>query len=234
LISILNGLAYLAIGILGLVLALAIIIKIFKKTKVYLLLLKNYTILFGSVFLLSYGATLTLRYFKILEIEETELMWYSIYTSLFILSISIITDIKYTFKKKRKKKIGANFEKEVGKVYEIEGYSVDYRGLKLGHLDGGIDLIAKKGNQTILVQCKFWFKKNSIKHNMVKEFFGNCHLLINKDKYPQSKKENVLCIYAIPTNSCLSASAYHVFKNNYAVLRYRIFDVNKSVIFGER
>ena len=57
--------------------------------------------------------------------------------------------------KSNMKKFGDNFEKYVGKIYEDDGYEVDYRGLNLGFLDGGIDLIAKNNDEILLIQCKY-------------------------------------------------------------------------------
>ncbi len=57
--------------------------------------------------------------------------------------------------KSNMKKVGDDFEKYVGKKYEDNGYEVEYRGLNLGFLDGGIDLITKKNDKVFLIQCKY-------------------------------------------------------------------------------
>ena len=57
--------------------------------------------------------------------------------------------------KSNMKKVGDDFEKYVGKKYEDNGYVVEYRGLNLGFLDEGIDLITKKNDKVFLIQCKY-------------------------------------------------------------------------------
>jgi Holliday junction resolvase-like predicted endonuclease len=119
------------------------------------------------------------------------------------------------------KKYGDNYEKKVGKHYENKGYKVDYRGLRLKEEDGGIDLIAIKENETLLIQCKYWKKDKSITHSMIKEFYGNCNFYLDQENI-QSKK--IICIYAIPSINSLSFSAIQIFKKNYKKCRYIIIE----------
>ena len=120
---------------------------------------------------------------------------------------------------KGKKKAGDNYEKRVGKDYEKNGYKVDYRGLRMGLKDGGIDLIATKGEEIIFIQCKFWTRWDSITHAMVKEFYGNCHFYLGH--HPPSQEKKILCVYAIPNKKSLSMAAYFVFKDNFRRCRYK-------------
>ncbi|MFY9076623.1 restriction endonuclease [Aliarcobacter butzleri] len=119
------------------------------------------------------------------------------------------------------KKFGDDFEKFVGKCYENNGYKVEYRGLNLGVLDKGIDLIAKKNNKILLIQCKYWKKKDSITHNMVKEFYGNCNFYIDNNKLDRN---NVTCIYAVTKQDSISSLAYELFKTNYINCRYELHE----------
>ncbi len=57
-------------------------------------------------------------------------------------------------KEEKQKEWGDAYEKSVGLEYEKEGYDVEYRGLNYGRKDGGIDLIARKDNEIILIQCE--------------------------------------------------------------------------------
>lgn len=115
------------------------------------------------------------------------------------------------------KQYGDDFEREVGLYYEIHGYDVEYRGLELGVLDGGIDLIATKENETLLIQCKYWKKDNSINSKMIKEFYGNCHFYLDKNPH-----NNVTCIYAIASVKALTFDAYEVLKDNYVKCRFQV------------
>ncbi|EBV5760948.1 restriction endonuclease [Salmonella enterica subsp. enterica serovar Enteritidis] len=67
---------------------------------------------------------------------------------------------------------GSLCEKFTGQAFEAEGYEVEYRGLTAGFNDGGIDLILRKENDTIFVQCKHAFKSslscNSIENILYK------------------------------------------------------------------
>lgn len=125
--------------------------------------------------------------------------------------------------KENMKRYGDNFEKKVGKHYEKKGYKVEYRGLELGLKDGGIDLVAINKNELLLIQCKYWKKENSITPNMIKEFYGNCHFFIDKDKTDKYRYKTITCIYAITDHKSLHFGANQIFKENYIKCRYEIF-----------
>lgn len=120
-----------------------------------------------------------------------------------------------------KKRAGDNFERKVGLFYEEEGYEVEYRGLALGLKDEGIDLIAIKNREILLIQCKYWKGEYSITSRMIKEFYGSCHFFIDKENL---LKENITCIYAIPDKKSLRFDSEQLFKNNYINCRYKVFD----------
>lgn len=54
---------------------------------------------------------------------------------------------------------GQVYEKYVGQILEDEGYQVTYRGLNLGIMDQGIDLIAQNKNSVLFIQCKYQKQK---------------------------------------------------------------------------
>jgi uncharacterized protein (DUF3820 family)/Holliday junction resolvase-like predicted endonuclease len=124
---------------------------------------------------------------------------------------------------KNMKSYGDDFEKKVGAIYEEKGYTVEYRGLELGLKDGGIDLIAKKDDKIILIQCKFWKKEDSITHKMVKEFYGNCNFYIDKQKLD---RKNTICLYAVPSHKSISKKdgTYKIFVDNHKKCRYKVFE----------
>lgn len=132
----------------------------------------------------------------------------------------ILERIKPTYTDEQKanmKRSGDEFEKRVGKYYEYLGYIVEYRGLELGFEDGGIDLIARKGNEVLLIQCKYWKKINSIKGKNIKEFYGNCNFYIDQNNL---NRKNVICLYVINEVKSLRKDAYNIFHDNYAKCRY--------------
>lgn len=80
---------------------------------------------------------------------------------------------------------GDSYEKQVGKYFESIGYVVNYRGLQYGRRDGGIDLIATKSNEILLIQCKAW-NNTAIKQKHLKEFLGNCAIFLEDN--PQNQQ----------------------------------------------
>lgn len=79
--------------------------------------------------------------------------------------------------RKLKSKIkGEEYEKLISEHYRKQGYKVIENGKIQGKKDGGIDIIAKKKNELILIQCKNWRKDGAYKitHNDLKTFLGNC------------------------------------------------------------
>ena len=61
-----------------------------------------------------------------------------------------------------------DFERYVGEAYRRKGYTVEETG---PGADGGIDLIARKNGQTLLVQCKHW-RTRSVGVRIARELFG--------------------------------------------------------------
>jgi hypothetical protein len=50
---------------------------------------------------------------------------------------------------------GKLYERHVGLHYEALGYTVQYRGLRLGYFDSGIDLDCEGPDERLFIQCKF-------------------------------------------------------------------------------
>ena len=71
--------------------------------------------------------------------------------------------------KKRKKtewEAGRDYERFIGWKYESQGYKVDYVGALQGKEDRGIDLVATKGKDIEIIQCK---RYSVIKEKWVRE-----------------------------------------------------------------
>ena len=64
-----------------------------------------------------------------------------------------------------------DFERYVGEAYRRKGYTVEETG---PGADGGIDLIARKNGETLLVQCKRYTKKK-VSVTIARELFGLVH-----------------------------------------------------------
>lgn len=71
-----------------------------------------------------------------------------------------------------RQKAGEQYEKYVGAIFRRQGYSVNYNGIKRGFDDEGIDLICKKADEVLLIQCKNWAKDKIIHENYVFQLYG--------------------------------------------------------------
>ena len=68
--------------------------------------------------------------------------------------------------------IGRDYEMYVGYLYEQQGYSVEYKGIIDGFDDLGRDIIAQKGNEVCIIQCKYWAQYKEIRENHIFQLFG--------------------------------------------------------------
>lgn len=62
-----------------------------------------------------------------------------------------------------------DFEKLVGEAFRRDGYSITETGG--AGADGGVDLVLKKNNEKILVQCKHW-KTGKVGVKIIRELYG--------------------------------------------------------------
>ncbi len=79
---------------------------------------------------------------------------------------------RYWKRPKSKWHIGKIYERYVGYLYEEKGYEVDYVGIFKGFEDLGRDIIARKGKDLIVIQCKYWSKFKTIYEKHIFQFFG--------------------------------------------------------------
>lgn len=85
---------------------------------------------------------------------------------------------RYLGRKKTNWEAGIAYERYIGYIYESRGYSVEYVGALSGLEDRGIDIIAKKNRERIVIQCKrYSSKSNHIVHeNTVSQLYGTCEV----------------------------------------------------------
>jgi len=79
---------------------------------------------------------------------------------------------RYWTRPKSNWQIGRDYERYIGYLYESDGYSVYYQGILEGYEDMGRDLIAKKGEKTVVVQCKKWSQHKTIHEKHVNQLYG--------------------------------------------------------------
>lgn len=118
---------------------------------------------------------------------------------------------------KEKEEKGRLYELKVGEHFENEGYEVEYRGIKLGKKDGGIDLIARKETETILIQCKNWKGNIKIKQTDIRKFYGDCSKYIEDHLL---SRDEVQYRYIIPSRELLDYQAERFFIENHTRIRY--------------
>lgn len=85
--------------------------------------------------------------------------------------------------------IGRLYERYVGYLYEKDGYDVDYIGIFKGFEDLGRDLICKKEDEFIVIQCKNWAKFRTIYEKHIFQFFGT--VFQYKDEHKDEKVKAV-------------------------------------------
>lgn len=84
---------------------------------------------------------------------------------------------KYKIYNKQK---GDKYELQIGKYYQSQGYKVYFKGINEGRKDEGIDLIAYKDKEAILIQCKNW-ENSQIKQEHLRIFLGDCAAYIEQN-----------------------------------------------------
>lgn len=119
---------------------------------------------------------------------------------------------RYKKRRKTKAQIGRDFELYIGWKYENLGYKVTYNGINNGFNDEGIDLIAKKDKETIIIQCKYWSKNKIIHEKHICQLFGTSikYQLLHPDE---------LVYAAFYCHNALSENA-HIFADKLSISIY--------------
>lgn len=91
----------------------------------------------------------------------------------------------YWKRKKSNWHIGKIYERYVGYLFEKQEYEVEYTGIKYTKEDLGRDLVAKKGKETIIIQCKYWKEFFHVRERHIFQFFGT--VFHYKYKHPNEK-----------------------------------------------
>ena len=97
---------------------------------------------------------------------------------------------RYWSRPKNKWQLGRDYERYIGYLFENNGYNVYYQGILEGFDDLGRDLICKKKEKTIIVQCKRWSKYKTIHEKHVNQLYGT--FIKYTIDYPNEKVEAIL------------------------------------------
>jgi len=94
---------------------------------------------------------------------------------------------RFWTRSKSKWLIGRIYERFVGYLYEQKGYDVEYVGIFKGYEDLGRDLICQKGNEFIVIQCKYWSQFRTIYEKHIFQFFGTVFQYKDENKSKKVK-----------------------------------------------
>lgn len=91
---------------------------------------------------------------------------------------------------KSKWRLGRDYERYVGYVYEKKGWEVEYIGIEKKKEDMGRDLICKKSPYTEIIQCKYWSKEKTIHEKHINQLFGTTIEYIQRLREHLADKNN--------------------------------------------
>lgn len=84
---------------------------------------------------------------------------------------------RYINRRKSNWEAGIEYERYIGYKYEQKGYVIEYSGATQGLEDMGRDLIARKGNKILVIQCKRWATEKTIHEKHIFQLFGTTTLM---------------------------------------------------------
>ncbi len=93
---------------------------------------------------------------------------------------------------KSKWQIGRDYELYVGYVYSKQGFRVDYFGSYNKLEDLGRDLIVTRGNETAIVQCKYWSQEKLIHEKHIAQLYGTTISYCCENDLPLGSVSSVL------------------------------------------
>ncbi|MDL1957373.1 MAG: restriction endonuclease [Candidatus Desulfofervidus auxilii] len=107
-----------------------------------------------------------------------------------------------------KVKKGKEYEEIIAKLFSCRGYTLFENGKNKGKKDGGIDLVASKANETILIQCKNWksTSKYKIRHDEIKKLRAEGRDFLEEHKEYVAANMKLLFVLA---EDCVHPSAKH-------------------------
>lgn len=99
--------------------------------------------------------------------------------------------IRYSKSDKTTHEIGRDYEMSVAHEYRLLGYDVEHRGY-LGMNDMGVDLIARRGHDVLLIQCKCWAQGRILYEKHVFQLYGVLSYFRTTHKFPNDNLQAVL------------------------------------------
>ena len=87
---------------------------------------------------------------------------------------------------KSKWQSGRDYEMSIAHKFKEQGYNVDYVGIQEKLNDKGRDIIAQKGNEILIIQCKYWSKEKVIHEKHICQLYGTA--IMYKKEHHTNKK----------------------------------------------
>jgi hypothetical protein len=160
---------------------------------------------------------------------------------------------RYWQKKKSPWEIGRDYERYIGYLYESKKYTVYYQGIVEGLEDLGRDLIAKRGNEIEVIQCKYWSQNKTIHEKHICQLFGTTlkywvenqkdlrnELRIQQELFPELiQKKQIKGIFVTSTSLSETAREFAkelgiVVKEEFPFQKYPSIKCNVSRSTGEK
>jgi hypothetical protein len=113
---------------------------------------------------------------------------------------------RYWTKRKNNWQLGRDYERYTGYLFESKGYNVYYQGIMEGFDDLGRDLICKKEEETIIVQCKRWSHHKTIHEKHVNQLYGT--LIKYRIDHPIEKVSALLCTTTVLSDRAKEFAKY--------------------------
>jgi len=108
---------------------------------------------------------------------------------------------------------GAVYEKLVSDIYRNKKYTIAEHGKDNGVKDFGIDVIAKKDNEILFIQCKNWNKKNKYRINVKEIQYTRMNVRDYLEKNTMFKHYNWKIIYATSEDILDRGAKYKISEN---------------------
>lgn len=123
---------------------------------------------------------------------------------------------------KTKWQIGRDYEQYVGYQYRQKGYDVDDFGSYMGLEDLGRDIIAKKDNTVLIIQCKYWSSIKQIHEKHITQLYGTMISYCIENNVDQSNVKGVLITNIHLSDMAKKMATYLDIKyvENYAIGKY--------------
>ena len=129
---------------------------------------------------------------------------------------------------KTKWQIGRDYEQYVGYQYRKKGYDVDDFGAYMGLEDLGRDIIAKKQNDILIIQCKYWSSIKQIHEKHITQLYGTMISYCIENNVDSSRVKGVL-ITNIQLSDMAKKMASHLgitYVENYSMGKYPCIKCN--------